>query len=64
VVSQSWVALFGCEFLGFVIVIWMFWLRFMLAPFRVEMMPSSTFRVTFCTYGFSGSVFPLMSMLR
>jgi len=57
-----------CEFqlvglFGFVILIWMFSVPLMLAPLRVEIKPMSTFLVTFWTYGFSGNVSPLMSML-
>jgi len=41
----------------------MFSVPLMLAPFRVEIKPMSTFLVTLWTYGFRGNVSPLMSML-
>jgi len=41
----------------------MFSFPLMLVPFRVEIKPVSTFLVTFWTYGFNGSGFPLMLML-
>ena len=52
-----------CYFSGVVIVILMFSVPLMSVPFNVEVMPSSTFLVSFWMYGFSGRVFPLMSML-
>ena len=41
----------------------MFSFPFGAAPFNVERMARTTFRVTFCTYGLSGSGLSLISML-